>query len=89
MGRASCNEGGDMGGTKKAMLVNKPDDLTVTLSQLYGRNRGRAFEAGKAWRFHLSTLPRHRLAKKGAGLTIMGKCERSIPTLAYNFNLLY
>ena len=38
----------DLAGTEKTMPVDEPDDVTVALRQLDGRNREDTFETGKS-----------------------------------------
>src|SRR6185369_5347507 len=47
----------DMRRPQKAMSVNQPDDLAITLGQLDGFGLGSTFESGKTGKHHLSTLP--------------------------------
>ena len=46
----------DLWRTQKAVPVNEPDDFAIALVDLNWRNRGRAFEAGKMGRLHLSIM---------------------------------
>ena len=53
-----------MGRTHKAKPLHQPDDFVVALGKPNGGNCGGAFEAGKATRFHLATLPERGQAKE-------------------------
>src|SRR5438552_1919024 len=79
--RAATEKRNDLRGTEKAMSVNHPDDFAVALRQLHGSNPMGAFEAGKAERFHLPTLPRTTRRRSGHVLPSATSwlCE-SIPT---------
>jgi hypothetical protein len=43
-------------GTEKTVPVDEPEEVAVALRQLNGRNRGNAFETGKAFVVHSATM---------------------------------
>jgi hypothetical protein len=74
--RAATHERHDLRRTEKTMSVNESDDVTITLRQLHGSNRGSAFEAGKT-RLHRSTLSDTTQTEKASRFALGGKCECS------------